>query len=79
MSLRKAINDKCRECVFDPEGRGTWREQVYMCAVPNCPFYSVRPRPAITYLGRSVDLMRQDPGHPFWKTEEGQTVGLTGP
>lgn len=79
MSLRKAINDKCRECVFDPLGRGTWREQVFMCAVPSCPLYPVRPRPGIDYLGRSVDLMRQDPAHPFWETEEGQRIGLIPP
>ena len=43
MSLRKAINDKCRECVYDPQAPGNWREQVTWCLVPKCPLYPVRP------------------------------------
>lgn len=72
MSLRKAINDKCRDCIWDPTGRGTWREQVFMCAVPECPLYSVRPGPQKGSEGRSVELMRQDATHPFWNTDTGK-------
>ena len=43
MSLRKAINDKCRECIYDPYEKGAWREQVEACASPACPLYPVRP------------------------------------
>ncbi len=44
MSLRKAINDKCRECIYDPiGGRGNWRQQVEACTSPACPLFSVRP------------------------------------
>ncbi len=77
MSLRKAINDKCRDCIYDSELPGKWREQVFMCAVPSCPLYSVRPRPETGSIGRSIEVMRQDPTHPFWKTEEGKRIGLT--
>ncbi len=77
MSLRKAINDKCRDCIYDPELPGTWPQQVFMCAVIDCPLYSVRPRPKKGHFGRSIEVMRQDPGHPFWKTEEGRKTGLT--
>jgi len=43
-SLRKAINDKCRECIFDPNGGGgNWRQQVEACTSPSCPLYPVRP------------------------------------
>ncbi len=47
MSLRAAINAKCRDCVYDPEakGVGTWRAQVRDCSVPTCPLYPVRPLP----------------------------------
>lgn len=46
MSLRKAINQFCRECIFDPlGGSGTWRQQVEACTAHNCPIYSVRPLP----------------------------------
>lgn len=43
-SLRKAIDDKCRECIYDPiAGRGTWRQQVEACTARKCPLYPVRP------------------------------------
>ena len=43
-SLRKALNNKCRECIYDPKGcAGTWRQQVEACTAPSCPLYPVRP------------------------------------
>ena len=44
MSLRKAINNKCRECIYDPYQKGSWLMQVSECTSPCCPLYSVRPR-----------------------------------
>lgn len=44
MSLRAAINAKCKECIYDPiAGKGTWRQQVEACTAPACPLYPVRP------------------------------------
>ena len=44
MSLRKAINDKCKDCCYDPKsGLGTWRKQVEDCPCTLCPLYIVRP------------------------------------
>jgi hypothetical protein len=44
MSLRKAINDKCIECIYDPiGGPGTWRQQVEECTSKSCPLFPVRP------------------------------------
>jgi len=44
MSLRAAINAKCKECIYDPiAGRGTWRQQVEACTSYACPLYPVRP------------------------------------
>ena len=43
-SLRAAINDKCRECIYDSvAGAGTWREQVTACTSKACPLYPLRP------------------------------------
>ena len=43
-SLRRCINEKCKECIFDPHGEtGTWRQQVTLCTSWNCPLYPVRP------------------------------------
>lgn len=44
MSLRKAINDKCKECIHDPlSGLGTWRQQTEGCTSKDCPLWPVRP------------------------------------
>lgn len=43
MSLRKAVNDKCKECIYDPRSPGTWLKQVEDCTSRLCPLYSVRP------------------------------------
>ena len=43
-SLRKAINEKCKDCIYDPlSGLGTWRQQVECCTSHDCPLYPVRP------------------------------------
>ena len=46
MSLRNAVNAKCRECIHDPAAPGTWREQVAQCSVIRCGLWSVRPAPS---------------------------------
>lgn len=43
MSLRKAINEKCKDCVYDPTEKGGWRQQVKQCTCTDCPLYLVRP------------------------------------
>lgn len=44
MSLRKAIDAKCRDCIYDPlSGLGNWRQQVTGCTATDCPLYPVRP------------------------------------
>ena len=43
--LRSRIDAKCRECVYDPLDKGTWRKQVENCTSPNCPLFDVRPLP----------------------------------
>lgn len=43
MSLRKAINDKCKDCIYDEYGVGNWRQQVTACTSPDCALYPVRP------------------------------------
>ncbi len=43
MSLRRSINAKCKECIYDPYAKGAWREQVEACTSPACPLFPVRP------------------------------------
>lgn len=52
LSLRKAIDLKCKECIYDPiGGTGTWRQQVGACSSPKCPLFPVRPLPADLPVG----------------------------
>lgn len=53
-SLRTAINAKCRECIYDPLSRGTWREQVADCINANCGLHPVRPVPRDCMAGGRI-------------------------
>ena len=44
MSLRNAIDEKCKECIYDSSpGNGNWRQQVEKCTSPKCPLFPLRP------------------------------------
>ena len=45
MSLRKAVNQKCKDCTYDSASNGNWRQQVTLCSVKSCALYDVRPKP----------------------------------
>lgn len=53
MSLRKSIDAKCKECIYCPLQRGTWRQQVEACTSVSCPLHSVRPKPIKTSMEAS--------------------------
>ena len=46
MSLRRRINQNCKACTWDNRAKGTWRQQVTLCAIKSCPFHEVRPKTA---------------------------------
>jgi len=55
-SMRKAINDKCRECIYDPvSGSGNWRQQVEACSCKSCPLYALRPISSGDKLPEGID------------------------
>lgn len=45
MSLRKAIDQKCKDCTYDSAAPGTWRQQVFFCSTKTCPLWTHRARP----------------------------------
>jgi|GEM_PF-3712157 len=62
-SLRKPIDAKCRDCIFDPcSGLGTWREQIAQCTALDCPLWPVRTGPESGPCQRPAidDELRQD-------------------
>ena len=44
MGLRSAIDEKCKDCIYDPAIPGRWREQVEACTCTDCPLHPYRPR-----------------------------------
>jgi hypothetical protein len=58
MSLRQAINDYCKGCIYDPlSGLGNWRQQVTGCTSPNCELYDVRPQSKPRGSGANADII----------------------
>jgi len=43
-SLRKAIDEKCKDCTYDKSAPGNWRAQVTLCSCKNCHLWEVRPK-----------------------------------
>ncbi len=45
MTRADAIAAKCKECIYDPDEDGTWRQQVKACAIESCALHLYRPMP----------------------------------
>lgn len=44
MSRTKAINEKCKDCIYDPAMPGSWRAQVEACTSEHtCALWPYRP------------------------------------
>jgi hypothetical protein len=66
MSLRKPIDEKCKDCIYDPTVPGTWRQQVSLCTAKTCPLWRIRakptsPIPESTLRWYGVDLAEFQP------------------
>ena len=44
MSRQQSINAKCKECIYDANDVGTWRQQVQACELTDCALYAYRPK-----------------------------------
>ena len=44
MSLRAAINAKCKDCIYDDCAPGNWRQQVTECTIRTCSLWEYRPK-----------------------------------
>ena len=42
-SLKKCIEQKCKDCSYDPSAPGSWRSQTEQCTVRSCALWEVRP------------------------------------
>ena len=50
MSLRKAINKHCEQCVYDNAAPGTRLQQITLCSVKSCALYGI-PQSVLSYYG----------------------------
>ncbi len=41
--MRKAIDEKCRDCNYDNLDAGSWREQIEKCIDTACSLHPLRP------------------------------------
>lgn len=41
--MRHAINEKCKDCIYDPLDRGNWRQQTQACTSMDCALWPYRP------------------------------------
>mgnify|MGYP006270936887 CR=1 FL=1 len=39
----QAINEKCKDCIYDPKAPGNWRQQVTGCTSIKCALWPFRP------------------------------------
>ena len=44
MSRKQAIEQHCKECIYDKNDSGTWRQQTEACTHKPCPLYAYRPK-----------------------------------
>jgi hypothetical protein len=44
MSMRAAINAKCKDCIYDSCAPGNWRQQVQACTISTCSLWAYRPK-----------------------------------
>ena len=66
MSLRKRIDQNCKECIYDQSCSGTWRQQVSLCTIKSYQFWNIRakptsPIPDSTLSWHGVDLANLRP------------------
>jgi hypothetical protein len=42
-SLKRAIENHCKDCIYDESEKGSWRQQVENCRETACHLWEVRP------------------------------------
>jgi len=62
-SLRKVINQNCKNCIHDNCAAGTWLQQVTLCSVITCALYDVRPKTHHTIPGSVLSYYGIKSGH----------------
>ncbi len=78
-SLRRAINDKCTDCVFDRSAAGTRLAQITLCSCYSCPLWGVRPVTKAPIPQSVLDYYEIEPDDPCLKSILRPGGGRNGP
>ena len=65
ISRKAAVDAKCKDCIYDDQDVGTWRQQVGACVAVECPLHPIRPMPRVGVDGEN----------PVVSTTSGQNEG----
>lgn len=61
MSRTKAINEKCKDCIYDTAVPGSWRAQVEACTSErSCALWPYRPLTIETLHKRRIPIVEED-------------------
>lgn len=59
MSIRKAIDNKCKDCIYDDLAGGTWRRQTSACEDKECSLWEYRPLDTATKAQMKEDMLNK--------------------
>ena len=75
ISPRQAIANKCKDCIYDSEAAGSWRQQSAACTVVDCALWTFRPlhgTPPAWLAARDAARLPDN-----WRSmPDGQAVGM---
>jgi hypothetical protein len=70
MTRQQAINEKCKECIYDPEVEGTWRMQAEACELIDCALWEYRPKSR----SKRPNLVDSASVQPHYEGNQGQVI-----
>ena len=70
MTRQQAIDAKCKDCIYDPEDVGTWRQQVERCELADCSLWQYRSKSR----SKMPDIADSAPVQPYYESNQGQAV-----
>ena len=59
----RAIDAKCKECLYDELADGTWRQQVERCELVECALWKFRPQSR----SKTPDMTHSAPVQPHYE------------
>lgn len=57
-SLRKRIDQHCKQCTYGKNAVGSWKQQVTVCSVTSCSLFPVRPKTKSTIPLRVLEYYK---------------------